>query len=43
MERTNSEMFDLEKMIADYMEGGLLDNIVDMFKHDKGLYQYIEP
>lgn len=41
MERTNSEMFDLEKMIADYMEGGLLDNIVDMFKHDKGLYQYI--
>ena len=30
-----------KKMIADYMEGGYLDNIIDMFKHDKSLYEYI--
>lgn len=41
MERTDPETFDLKKMIADYMEGGLLDNIVDMYKHDAGLYQYV--
>ncbi|HDZ00401.1 MAG TPA: HEAT repeat domain-containing protein [Nitrospirae bacterium] len=29
------------KMIADYMENGFLDNIVDMFKHDKSLYPLI--
>jgi len=28
-------------MIADYMEGGLLDNIIDMFKHDKNLYELV--
>jgi hypothetical protein len=28
-------------MIADYMEKGFLDNIVDMFKHDKTLYPVI--
>ncbi len=28
-------------MIADYMEKGFLDNIVDMFRHDKGLYAMI--
>lgn len=28
-------------MIADYMEKGFLDNIVDMFKHDKSLYPMI--
>lgn len=28
-------------MIADYMENGFLDNIVDMFKHDKSLYSLI--
>ncbi len=29
------------KMIADHMENGFLDNIVDMFKHDKSLYPLI--
>jgi len=32
---------DIRKMIADYMEGGMLDNIIDMFKHDKSLYGYV--
>lgn len=41
MEQANTETFDLKKMIADYMENGLLDNIIDMFKHDKSLYEYI--
>lgn len=29
------------KMIADYMDGGYLDNIIDMFKHDKNYFPYI--
>jgi HEAT repeat protein len=29
------------KMIADYMENGFLENIVDMFRHDRGLYPFI--
>ncbi len=29
------------KMIADYMENGFLDNIVDMFRHDKRYYALI--
>jgi len=33
--------FDLKIMIADYMENGFLDNIIDMFKRDKNLYEYI--
>jgi len=41
MEHSGAETFDLKKMIADYMEGGLLDNIIDMFKHDESLYVYI--
>jgi HEAT repeat protein len=41
MERTRVETSDLKKMIADYMENGLLENIVDMFKHDKSLYEYV--
>ena len=36
-----NDSFDMKKMLADYMENGLLDNIVDMFKHDKNLYAYI--
>ncbi|MBF0316799.1 MAG: HEAT repeat domain-containing protein [Nitrospirae bacterium] len=28
----------LEVMIADYMEKGFLDNIIDMFRYDAGLY-----
>jgi HEAT repeat protein len=35
-------MTDVKKMLADAMENGLLDNIVDMFKHDKGLYEYVD-
>lgn len=29
---------DLVKMIADYMENGFLENIIDMFRHDRSLY-----
>ncbi len=32
---------DLKTMIADYMEKGFLENIIDMFKHDTSLYTYI--
>ena len=28
-------------MITDYMENGFLENIIDMFKHDKSLYPKI--
>lgn len=41
MEQTGTETVDLKKMIADYMENGCLDNIIDMFKYDKSLYVYI--
>lgn len=41
MEPQEQKDFDLKKMIADYMENGLLDNIIDMYKHDKSLYEYI--
>jgi hypothetical protein len=33
--------FSMIKMIADYMESGFLENIIDMFKHDKSLYPLI--
>lgn len=29
---------DISKMIADYMEKGFLENIIDMFRHDCKLY-----
>ncbi len=29
------------KMIADYMENGYLENIIDMFKNDPAYYKYI--
>jgi len=32
---------DIKTMIADYMEKGFLENIIDMFKHDASLYSYI--
>ena len=32
---------DTKTMLADYMENGLLDNIIDMFKHDRDLYAYV--
>jgi HEAT repeat protein len=28
----------LRQMIADYMENGFLENIIDMFRHDRSLY-----
>ena len=31
----------LAEMIADYMEKGFLENIIDMYKHDSGLYRLI--
>jgi len=30
-----------KEMIADYMDQGFLDNIIDMFRHDRGLYTVI--
>jgi len=41
MEPVRKDSADLKTMLADYMENGLLDNIIDMFKHDQGLYAYI--
>jgi len=41
MEPEKAEEFDLKKMLADYMENGLLENIIDMFKHDISLYEYV--
>jgi HEAT repeat protein len=41
MEPVKNESDDLKTMLADSMENGLLDNIIDMFKHDQSLYTYI--
>lgn len=41
MSEINIEPSELKKMIADYMENGFLENIIDMFKHDKSLYAFI--
>jgi HEAT repeat protein len=41
MEKTGAESFDMKKMLADYMENGLLENIIDMFRHDESLYEYV--
>jgi hypothetical protein len=38
MEQSGAETFDTKKMIAEYMENGCLENIIDMFKHDRSLY-----
>jgi HEAT repeat protein len=32
---------DLASMIADHMESGFLDNIIDMFRHDHTLYSLV--
>lgn len=32
---------DIRAMIADYMEKGFLENIIDMFRHDRCLYPLI--
>lgn len=36
-----NEPFDMKTMIADYMESGFLENIIDMFKHDKSLFSLL--
>jgi HEAT repeat protein len=41
MEPVKKDSADLKTMLADYMENGLLDNIIDMFKYDQSLYAYI--
>jgi hypothetical protein len=41
MEIADTKDDSLKKMIADYMEGGFLDNIIDMFRQDKSLYTYV--
>ena len=41
VEPASIEDFDMKTMIADYMERGFLDNIVDVFKHDRSLYVYL--
>ena len=35
------ELQELRSMVLDHMEKGFLDNIIDMFKHDEGLYPLI--
>lgn len=32
---------ELKAMVLDYMEKGFLENIIDMFRHDEGLFQMI--
>lgn len=41
MKSFNINPSDLKKLIADHMENGYLENIIDMFKHDSILYSYI--
>jgi len=37
----HQETEDMIKMIADHMENGFLENIVDLFKHDKSYFPFI--
>ncbi len=41
MDKEKSSGFDIRSMIAEYMENGFLENIIDMFKHDGKLYSLI--
>lgn len=41
MHRNRNSEGDLTSMIADYMEKGFLENIIDMFRHDSNLYSLI--
>lgn len=41
MKSINMKPAELKTMIADYMEKGFLENIIDMFKHDETLYPLI--
>lgn len=37
----NSPQTELRQMIADHMENGFLENIIDMFRHDSSLYSLV--
>jgi HEAT repeat protein len=39
--KNHHETESMIKMIADHMENGFLENIVDVFKHDKSYYPFI--
>ncbi len=41
MNQININPEELKTMIADYMENGFLENIIDMFRHDKSLYRFV--
>ena len=41
METDNCSGQHIITLIADYMENGFLENIIDMFRHDRGLYPLI--
>lgn len=41
MSEINIRQSELKEMIADYMENGFLENIIDMFKHDNSLYSLV--
>lgn len=41
MNPLNVDPTDMKIMIADYMEKGYLENIIDMFKHDECMYAYV--
>ena len=41
METINGDAQSLIALIADHMESGFLENIIDMFRHDSGLYPLI--
>ena len=41
MNQNKIDPSDIKTMIADYMEKGYLENIIDMFKHDASLNAYI--
>lgn len=32
---------DMKKLLADHMEDGFLENIIDMFRHDSGLFIHL--
>jgi HEAT repeat protein len=41
MDNAGQKSPDFIRMIADHMEKGYLENIIDMFKHDPGLYDIL--
>lgn len=41
MEAENTDSSEMVTMIADYMEKGFLENIIDMFRHDYHLYDMV--